>query len=71
MVESHRPQGEGPGQQAHVREQDPDGVFKLGELLEDGRGLDQLPVGLRLLDLQQPEGKRSLNIREEGQIPTA
>lgn len=56
MVESHRPQGEGPGQQAHVCEQNPDGVLELGQLLKDGRRLDQLPVGLRLLDLQ-PEAE--------------
>lgn len=55
MVESHRPQGEGPRQQAHVREQNPDGVLELGQLLEDGGRLDQLPVALRLLDLQAEE----------------
>lgn len=53
VVESHRPQGEGAGQQAHVREENPDGVLELGQLLKDGRRLDQLPVGLRLLDLQK------------------
>lgn len=52
MVESHGPQGEGPRQQAHVREENPDGVLELGQFLKDGRRLDQLPVGLRLLDLQ-------------------
>lgn len=56
MVESHGPQGEGPGQQTHVCEQNPDGVLELGQFLEDGGGLDQLPVGLRLLDLQRRRG---------------
>lgn len=56
MVESHGPQGEGPRQQTHVCEQNSDGVLELGQFLEDGRRLDQLPVGLRLLDLQRRRG---------------
>lgn len=47
-----------------MREQNPDGVLELGQFLKDGRRLDQLPVGLRLLDLQQrgrpTEGPRRL-----------
>lgn len=58
MVESHGPEGEGPGQQTYVCKQNPDGVLELGQFLKDGRRLDQLPVGLRLLDLcnRQREG---------------
>ena len=55
MVEAHGPQGEGSGQEAHVCEQDADGVLEAGQFLEDGRRLDQLPVGLRLLDLDEGE----------------
>ena len=57
VVEAHGPQGEGPGQQAHVREQNPDGVLELGQLLQDRRRLDQLPVRLRLLDLKRGVGE--------------
>lgn len=53
VVEAHRPQGEGPRQEAHVREQNPDGVLEGGQFLEDRRRLDQLPVRLRLLDLDK------------------
>lgn len=56
MVESHSPQGEGPGQQTHMCEQNPDGGLELGQLLKDRRRFDQLPVGLRLLDLQNRQG---------------
>lgn len=62
VVEAHGPQGEGSGQQTHVREQDSDGVLEAGQLLEDGGRLDQLPVRLRLLDLQ--EGNESSRVTE-------
>lgn len=51
MVEAHRPEGEGSGQQAHMREKHADGILKGGQLLQNRRRLDQLPVGLRLLNL--------------------
>lgn len=53
VVEAHGPQGEGPGQETHVREQDSDGVLEGGEFLQDRRRLDELPVRLRLLDLEE------------------
>lgn len=52
VVEAHRPQGEGSGQETHVREQNSDGLLEGGQLLEDRGRLDQLPVRLRLLDLR-------------------
>lgn len=56
VVEAHRPQREGPGQEAHVGEEHADGLLEGGELLQDRRGLDQLPVRLGLLDLQPHAG---------------
>lgn len=53
VVEAHGPQSEGPGQETHVCEQNPDGVLEGGQLLEDRGRLDQLPVRLRLLDLEK------------------
>lgn len=58
MVEAHGPQGEGPGQETHVCEQDADGVLEGGEFLEDRGRLDELPVRLRLLDLQETAEER-------------
>lgn len=60
VVEAHRPQGEGPRQEAHVCEQNPDGVLKGGQFLQDRRRLDQLPVRLRLLDLDNNKTEASL-----------
>lgn len=51
MVEADGPQGEGAGQQAHVSEEHADGLLEGGQLLQNRRRLDQLPVGLRLLHL--------------------
>ena len=53
VVEAHSSQGESSGQQTHVREQDPDRILEAGQFLEDRRRLDQLPVRLRLLDLDK------------------
>lgn len=53
VVESDSPQGEGPGQKTHMCEQNADGILKCGQFLEDRRGFNQLPVSLRLLDLEK------------------
>lgn len=65
MVEAHGPQGEGPGQKTHVCEQNPDGVLEGGEFLEDRGRLDQLPVCLRLLDLDKTGQQRWLGLGGE------
>lgn len=41
-------------------EQNADGLLKRGEFLEDRRGLDQLPVRLRLLHLEKDGGGGSV-----------
>ena len=51
VVEAYGPQGEGSGQQAHVCEKHSDGLLKVCQLLKHRRRLDQLSVGLGLLDL--------------------
>lgn len=62
VVEAHRPQGEGPRQEAHVCEQHADGVLEGGQFLEDRGRLNQLPVRLRLLDLDNNETEASLGL---------
>lgn len=59
MVEAHSPQGEGSGQETHMCEQNSDRVLEAGEFLEDRRSLNQLPVRLRLLDLNKKMHKGS------------
>lgn len=60
MVEAHGPQGEGPGQETHMCEQNSDGVLEGRQFLEDRGRLDQLPVRLRLLDLDKITQKGGL-----------
>lgn len=62
MIEAHSPQGEGSGQQTHMCEQNANRVLEAGQFLQDWRRLNQLPVGLRLLDLAKESFSQKLRV---------
>lgn len=61
MVEADGAQREGSSQQADVCEENSDGRLKVGQLLQDGRRFDELPVCQWLLHLKHtPSHSRKL-----------